>query len=116
MNVHWNRCHGDIWCKLNGVNLSDKHFENMTGVYVIWHGGNTPRTVRVGQGYIKDRIAAHRLDSEVQAYKQHGLFVTWASIQEHLLDGVEAYLAQQLNPLVGNRFPNVSPTAVNLPW
>ena len=116
MQVTWNRCDGHIWCKLNTVDLTDNHFDSMTGVYVIWHGGNNPKTVRVGQGFIKDRIAAHRLDPEVQDYAQHGLFVTWASLPGHLRNGVEAYLAQQLNPLVGDRFPNAPTIAVNLPW
>jgi hypothetical protein len=39
----------------------------------IWHGGSTPATVRVGQGIIKDRIATHRNDPEVQAYANLGL-------------------------------------------
>jgi hypothetical protein len=34
---------------------------------VIWPGGSTPATVRVGQGIIKDRIADHRNNPEVQA-------------------------------------------------
>ena len=115
MTVHWNKCEGNVWCKLNTVDLSSSHFNRMTGVYVIWHGGNNLRTVRVGQGSIKDRIEAHRTDPEVQAYNHLGLYVTWASIPENCLDGVEVFLAQHLGPLVGQNFPNVPPIPVNLP-
>lgn len=116
MTAHWSKCEGNVWCKLNGVDLSSSHFNQMTGVYVIWHGGNNSRTVRVGQGSIKDRIEAHRTDPEVQAYNHLGLYVTWARIPANSLNGVEAFLAQQLNPLVGQRFPDVPIIPVNLPW
>ncbi len=116
MQVTWNRCESHIWCKLNEVDLNNSHFDNMAGVYVIWHGGNNPKTVRVGQGLIKDRIAAHRVGHEVQAYKQHGLFVTWTTVPWNSRNGVEAFLAQNFDPIVGERFPNVTPIPVNLPW
>ena len=116
MNVNWNKCQDNTWCELNNVNLSHNHFDNMIGVYIIWHGGNNPRTVRVGQGFIKDRLEAHRSDSEVQAYVHLGLYVTWAHVQANYLDGVEVFLAESLNPLVGQRFPDARPIPVNLPW
>ena len=116
MNVNWNKCKGSIWCKLNGVDLNHNHFDDMRGVYIIWHGGDNPQTVRVGQGFIKDRLASHRLDPEIQAYTHLGLYVTWAHVQENYLDGVEVFLAQNLNPLVGEQFPNARPIPVNLPW
>ena len=45
----------DTWLGLDFPNLSDI---TTTGIYVIWHGGQTPRTVRVGQGIIRDRPGA----------------------------------------------------------
>jgi hypothetical protein len=117
MQLNWNRCNNNtIWCDLNRVNLDHEHFNGLGGVYIIWHTGTNPATVRVGQGVIRDRLAAHRQDNEVQAYVSFGLRVTWASVSESFRDGVEAYLAQTLNPLVGQRFPNVTPIEVNLPW
>lgn len=116
MNVKWIKCNGEVWCPLGTVNLSHAHFDNMEGVYIIWHGGNNPATVRVGQGIIKDRIAEHRNDPQVQAYAPLGLFVTWASIATNYRNGVEAFLAAKLSPKVGERFPNVVPIEVNLPW
>ena len=116
MNVNWNKCHENVWCELNGVDLNHNHFDNMMGVYIIWYGGINPRTVRVGQGFIKARIVTHRQDLKIQIYKNYGLYVTWASVPANYLNGVEVFLAQQLNPLVGERFPHVFPIRVNLPW
>lgn len=116
MNVTWNDCKGDVWCHLNSVNLSHEHFDNMEGVYIIWYEETERTVVRVGQGVIKDRIAAHRKDKDVQAYKDLGLYITWASIAENNRDAVEAFLADELNPKVGDRFPDRKPLKVNLPW
>ena len=88
----------------------------MEGVYIIWHAGQNPATVRVGQGVIRDRLAEHREDDEVQAYKERALYVTWASVSAQYWDGVEVYLGEKLMPLVGERFPKTKPIEVNLPW
>ncbi|SRR5713226_6742181 len=116
MQLVWVRCEGDAWCPLNTVNLQNNHFDNLEGVYVIWHGGEHPATVRVGQGVVRDRLAAHREDRDVQASSHFGLFVTWAQVSSAQRDGVEKFLADSLNPKVGERFPNRAPIAVNLPW
>src|ERR1035437_2491035 len=116
MNVTWTKCQGEVWCPLATVNLSHAHFNNMEGVYIIWHGGSKPATVRVGKGIIKDCLAAHRTDPQVQQFAQLGLFVTWVSIPANQRDGVEAFLAARLNPIVGERFPNVLSVEINLPW
>jgi hypothetical protein len=116
MTLSWIKCVGDKWCPLNTVNLDHPHFSNMEGVYIIWHGGQNPATVRVGQGFIRDRLRAHRSDPEVQAYSALGLFVTWAEVAAGDRDGVEAYLASILQPLAGERFPQRTPIPVKLPW
>src|SRR5262249_12958427 len=88
-----------------------------TGVYIIWHGGQTPRVVYVGQGDICARLTVHRKDKIITAYNQFGtLRVTWAAVPAAKMDGVERYLADRLQPLVGNRHPDASPIPVNLPW
>ena len=122
MRLEWTKCKGGVWCPLNTVNLNHLHFDDMEGVYIIWHEGGLPAmervggqvTVRVGQGVIRDRLQAHRED-KVQAYSHLGLLVTWASVPEKYRDGVEAYLAQRLEPKIGERFPDVDPIEVNLP-
>lgn len=116
MTLEWNRCDGNAWCPLNTVNLSHAHFNGIEGVYIIWHGGEPSRTVRVGQGIIRDRLGAHRNDPKVQQYAHLTLYVTWAAVPVRERDGVEAYLAEKLQPLVGERFPQRTPIPVNLPW
>ena len=115
MTINWIKCEGNKWCSLNTVDLESNHFDGMEGVYIIWHGGQTVKTVRVGQGVIRDRLKAHRNDKEIQAYSNLGLSVTWAAVAESSRDGVEAYLATKLNPLVGERFPQRAQIEVNLP-
>lgn len=115
MKVTWGRCERGNWCPLNTVNLDHSVFQDLRGVYIIWYNGSSGRTVRLGQGIIKDRLAAHREDRNVQAYAKNTLYVTWAAVDATSRDGVEAYLAEQLNPLVGERFPDRTPIAVNLP-
>lgn len=119
MLLTWNKCSGGAgnqWCDLINLNLNHEHFDAMEGVYIIWHGGQNPATVRVGQGFVRDRLSSHRQDPAILAYKTHGLFVTWASVPPWQRDGVERYLAENLNPKVGDRFPDVLPVQVNYPW
>jgi len=116
MKLHWNNCQGDVWCKLSTVNLSHSHFDTMEGVYVIWHGGANAKTVKVGQGIIRDRLTAHRIDANIQAYASLTLYVTWAQVGNQNRDGVEVFLGNRLAPLVAVRFPDVAPIEVNFPW
>jgi len=116
INLNWIKCDGEKWCDFLKLNLSSSHFDNLNGVYIIWYNGNPGKVVRLGQGVIKDRLTQHRADSEILAYQKYGLFVTWAQVLANQMDGVEAHLANILNPLVGERFPNVNPIVVNAPW
>lgn len=114
ISLTWERCGDDNhWCDLLRLDLESISVDS--GVYVIWHGGNNPKYVRVGQGNIKDRVSKHRNDPDILKYKQFGLFVTYASVGVTDLDGVEAFLGEILNPLVGDRFPDRTPISVNLP-
>ena len=116
MNVNWNKCTGDSWCSLKNLNLAHEHFDGLEGVYVIWRNEPTRKAVRVGQGIIRDRLAEHRENTEILAKGPQGLFVTWSRVDVQNRDGVEAFLAEILDPLVGERFPDVVPVPVNLPW
>jgi hypothetical protein len=116
VTLAWNQCQGDVWCSLSDVDLSHNHFDGMEGVYAILHGGTNPATVRVGQGIIRDRLQSHRIDPDIQAYAHLQPYVTWARVSARDRDGVEAYLAQKLQPLVGKRFPKRKPISVNTPW
>jgi len=117
MNLTWKKCGDDgHWCSLEDLDLSS--IGEVAGVYIIWHEGNPGRVVRLGQGDpIKDRLAGHRLDKEIMAYKKVGkLRVTWASVPLAQRDGVERYLAETWPPLVGDAFPRAQPIVVNSPW
>ncbi len=114
INLSWVKCTGEGWCPLLTVNLEKVTAE---GVYIIWHGGNPSRIVRVGQGIIADRLADHRDDPAILAHKSKGTwYVTWAALPAHQRDAVEAHLTQTWVPLVGDRFPDALPLTVNSPW
>ena len=57
LHLNWTKCQEDVWCKLSSVNLNHSHFNHLEGIYIIWHGGQYPAVVYIGQGNIKDRIS-----------------------------------------------------------
>lgn len=114
--LSWNKCEGNAWCPFLTVNLQHTHFATMAGVYIIWHGGQNPATVYVGQGNIAERIAAHRTEQNILKYSPLGLFVTWASVAPGQRDGIERFLADHLKPKEGFAHPAVVAIAANLPW
>ena len=116
VELNWVKCKGDAWCRLDTVNLEHAHFDFMEGVYIIWHGGTDARTVYVGQGIIRDRLAEHRLDARIQTFASNILYVTWAPVDGANCDAVENHIFDRLKPLVGERKPVAIPIAVNLPW
>ena len=118
--LEWAKCTGDRWCDFMALDLEPVVLQRH-GVYIIWHDGSNhrgPEIVRVGQGDIADRIAAHRGDEEITRYENRGrLFVTWAAVPARSRDGVERYLFDKLVPLAGQRAPDARrPVPVNLPW
>jgi hypothetical protein len=115
LTLKWVKCGDDgHWCSLDNLTLDGITAE---GVYVIWHEGNPGHVVRIGQGDVAARLAAHRRDPEITACRRSGtLRVTWASVSAALRDGVETYLATEYPPLIGDAFPDVVPIQVNAPW
>jgi hypothetical protein len=116
-SIRWQKDFLSNWISLNDFPfyLSPNNPPYL-GVYVIWHGGACPRVVRVGQGDLFDRLSAHKNDPQITQYKQYGpLYATWAMLHQSYLNGVENFLGRHYSPLVGDRFPNVQPIAVNLP-
>ena len=116
LTLNWTKCHGDVWCKLNAVNLEHAHFNNIEGVYIIWHGGTNPHVVYVGQGAIRERIRKHRNEPNVQQYSPSDMFVTWAKVEPRFRDGVEAYFASLWRPKEGAKHPNATHVEANSPW
>lgn len=128
-NLIWGTCDNNLWCGLHTLNVSADYFDNLEGVYVIWYWDRlrNPITVRVGQGEIRDRVYAHRIDPDIQEYRivkqfpprplpeYRTLYFTWAEVSQKADRlGIERYLANTLKPLVG-QYPNVYPITANLP-
>lgn len=114
--VAWTNRQVGEWYELDAKSFDG--LDDVEGVYIIGSKTKSGRvvTVRVGQGNVKERLTEHRNDARVRAYEQLGmLVVTWAMVPETQIDGIETYVARQLQPQVGERFPNVAPVEVNLP-
>jgi hypothetical protein len=118
LTVQWVQPRFGEWYRL------DNDFSRVivTGVYLIWHlagAGQPGRYVKVGQGKngsVGERLSAHKSDPAILAYGRFAdLRVTWASVPTDRVDGVERHLGDNLRPLIGDRFPDVTPIAVNLP-
>jgi hypothetical protein len=116
MFLHWIKCKGDVWGNLNTVNLNHPHFNNLYGVYIIWHGGPKPATVLVGRGYFREQLSALRSDRNVQFFQSLGLYVTWAVVAPTSCDSVVRWLVQRLRPKLTIDYPLAVPLSVNLPW
>lgn len=114
--LKWKTCGDDShWCSFTNLTLSS--INDTVGVYIIWHEGNPGRVVYVGQGDVAKRLCVHRNNKEITDYGKNGaLRVTWASVPVGLMGGIERYLADKWNPLVGDAHPDVVPIAVNSPW
>ena len=118
MNVHWVRCQDNTWCRFNSVNLDHVHFNGLYGICIIWYWNDKgiPTTVRVGKGIIRDELKKNR--EYLKNEKNIGLYATWTTLPNHLLDGVENYLIGQLQPTHDftsfRKFFESIP--VNLPW
>ena len=89
------------------------------GVYIIWYTdyfGNI-YVVRVGQGYVRNRLVDHHNNPDMQPYAFKNLYVSWTPIAWDIYRRrVESYLGRTLKPKLGERFPASLPLAVNLPW
>ena len=113
--VEWIKCgEGNaLFCPLETVNLADVRTR---GVYVIWQSLSSV-VIYVGEGWIADRLNAHRNDPAILGHRGNGtLLVTWASVpDDHTRLGIERYLGELWRPLVSKQFSNVVPTKVNLP-
>lgn len=114
MNIIWCKCMLQSMCRLNLINLNSEYFDSLTGVYIIWNGNNISSTVSVGQGNLRDELVERKIDKKVLIYGPD-LFVTWAVVPEKSLEGVEAFLYNQLKPIVHNNITCKDLIHVNLP-
>jgi len=114
LDIHWVLSKAGTYLKFEAFNLATV---TGAGVYIIWHEGQPGRVVKVGQGDIQERLGVHRQDQEICSYREAGILrVTWAIVPAAQRDGVERYLGDYWTPLVGDRFPDAAPIAVNQPF
>lgn len=110
LNLHWVKCENDLWCDFLNLDLDHEHFKDLKGVYIIWSNN---KVIRLGSGVIKDRIKDHRGNPNILTHSN--LMVTWAKVNSNQMEGVEKYLADTCQPVIGERFPDREPIEVNLP-
>ena len=98
---------------LDGFNYSS------FGVYILWQQPNSySKIIYAGQGWIKHRFSTHRGDPRIVKYSRsgHPLYVAWAEVPDiNLVDGIENYIHDSLNPLEVRLSPRANPVLVNLP-
>jgi hypothetical protein len=113
VQLQWFKCAGSKWCLLEEVDLHDV---DGYGVLAIWRSGELGRTsvvLYVGHGPLRQQIEDCRRDPIFRTSTH--LRVTWAGVDPRDVDGVAAYLYQQLRPLWGEVPRAVAPQVVNLP-
>src|SRR5262245_27378430 len=104
VQIDWAKEAPDRWFHLDFVDVTTVRGY---GVFVIWMAGAQRRpstTIMVGHGEVASSLLKARHDF---AIAKHGpnLLVTWATVDVLYVAGVEAYLVQQLRPLIGTRLP-----------
>jgi hypothetical protein len=117
LQLHWYKSASDEWCRLDQLDLAKL---DSFGVFVVWRGGDagrSPAVLYVGRGSLRHAIADCRRDPILShQHNGDGLRVTWAKVDPHDVDGVAAYLYQQLRPLWGEvQRSAAAPRPVNLP-
>jgi len=119
LTLEWMIGVDDNWMQLDSLDLSDTYFDRISGVYIVWYGpdekGNEGRVVCAGHGVLRSKLENLKADPVVARYSRRRLLVTWAEVDSHHSEHVEAYLIGMLNPLHCERHPNIMQTIVNLP-
>ena len=117
MILTWKKCGSNgHWCSFEKLGLNS--ISATSGVYMVFYNGSPGRVVYVGSSEkkIADRLSQHRADPRFSKYKKHNLLVTWASTGIQSAKGVERYLADEWEPLIGDAYPNATPIPVNSPF
>ena len=114
MKIEWLKCLMQSRCRLDLINLDNEHFDSLIGVYLIWQGDDKKHVIKVGKGFIRERIAMMQRDKKVYECGPD-LFVTWAKVPSDFLNGVEAYLSKELNPVIHENIVSPEVIMVNLP-
>ena len=100
------------WWLFRDLDTRHPQWSSLYGVYIVTASMNV---LKVGQGWIMDRLYRHQGDTRIADPKHGVISVAWAQVSTQYVDGVERYLADELSPLIGDAYPDVKPIAVNLP-
>ena len=117
--VSWARHLRGGWYSFKWANL--KILGMSEGIYILWYPETEARpfqAVYVGQGIIRNRIDHHRGNHSRILHKvvARYLRLTWTIVPSVIdRNAIERYLAETLQPLVGEAWPDVLPVRVNLP-
>jgi hypothetical protein len=116
LQLQWSKCAGGDWCRLDDLDVTEI---DGFGVFVVWRAGDFGRTSAVlyaGRGALRQEIADCRRHPIMSNKNSDGLRITWARVDPRDVDGVAAYLYQQLRPLWGEVLRSAAaPRPVNLP-
>jgi hypothetical protein len=80
ISLYWNRCQGDAWGEFYSVDLDDRHFDGLEGVFVVWQGGSPPVPVCVGAGPLREAMKERRVSAQMQSFRDKTLYVSWAKV------------------------------------
>ncbi len=115
-NLDWQKCPLGKWHNLLELPLGDNFLIGLEGIFVVWHGGQQPAVICVGQGNIKEELSGLQKNPEILQHKEKGIFVSWAEVCFAYREGARRYLMNLWQP----EFKDVSfgflPIKVNLPW
>ncbi|MEK7390252.1 MAG: type IV pilus twitching motility protein PilT [Elusimicrobiota bacterium] len=115
LQVHWVKCQDGSWANLYAVDLDHAHFNELEGVYIVWHGGAKTEPLRVGAGLIRSKIEACRKDPAIRLFNDRELYATWACVDPGIRDSVVHFLCKKLAPKAQDEVPDALPIAINLP-
>lgn len=116
LQVRWVRGTDGNFLDLLRLNLQSSYFlRHQYGVFIVWSAGVTQAPViTVGQGDIRDRLAALKKHPVVSRFAESGqLKVSWIIINEKYFDGVEAFLYDYYKPIMGERKRDISSIPVD---
>ena len=112
VQLQWNKCAGAEWCLLDEVDLARV---DAYGVFVVWRPGDMaarPSCSTSAAAHCAKRSTTCRRDPVIGS--STGLRITWAKVDPRDVDGVAAYLYQQLRPLWGE-VPRPAPATASEP-
>ena len=98
------------WFDFLRLNLGAPYFANgKKGVFIIWYvSPGASKVIKIGSGVLAEQLKNLRLNPQILEFSKSGpLKVSWVAVngvlkEEHLL-GVERYLYDAYNPLVGEK-------------